>query len=562
MGTPELTPSVMGPLPRNVPIGGHQPEYGSEAPLEERRPEWWKRIMASILAQQQGTASPMPVEGAYQGTQMYNQMGQDAGKLAKGIIGAFHEGGRIPRDGAYDLEAGEMVLPRRYEDMMSQGMPAQQQLPQQRLPQQRLPQQQLPQRPQIEAAQPDTPPPAPPIIQSGQPPPSPTPAADEYQRVLGEPPQPQTSTWQRLLAAGVGGAAGYVNAGGRTRIPDAVTAQAITGIKYPNFPQAQRTWEGNVTAAKEAAGLEGEQADRGARGRVADARTEASRSAGLASDARTALYERQTEQLDAPADPTKNQQTKEMHDWLVADGFDDQAAWLLAKGKDPRTRQSNPTLIGIVAAAANGDPEAAKTLESYKQFQIDTRAPRQPRQPTSGDRRLDADQETQRQVNKYLVAHGGDSGAAADSARQNGLGLVADELESSYGRRLVNIVKLAKMNETSGPATSEELNAREGGDATPPQPAAVPQAAAAPHPTHGQNRMIPGLPQGETVPDVPMPQTEMQEVPPAPVSALPQAVGAVPPEVQSLLATLPDGTHTLSDGSAWKKSGENITRVN
>jgi hypothetical protein len=232
--------------------------------------------------------------------------------------------------------------------------------------------------------------------------------------VLDSPPEPKTTLWQRALAGAVGGAAGVVNAGGRVRIPERVTAQAVTGIKYPNFANAQRTWEQNIAAAKEAAGLEGQQTDRDVRGRVADARVEASGLAGQASDARAALYRRQAEELDAPADPSKNQQIKEMHDWLVASGFEDQAAWLLAQGKDPRTRQSNPSLIGVVAAAANGDPEATKTVEMYKQFQIDTRAPRQPRQVPASTRRYEDDAATTERANELLSSAVANSGTEED----------------------------------------------------------------------------------------------------------------------------------------------------
>lgn len=83
----------------------------------------------------------------------------------------------------------------------------------------------------------------------------PTPALDKVTQILGERPvQKAPNFWQKIAAAGIGAASGYVNAGGRVKIDPRAAISAVTG--ETGFQNADAAWKRRLEATRGQAQIE------------------------------------------------------------------------------------------------------------------------------------------------------------------------------------------------------------------------------------------------------------------------------------------------------------------
>jgi len=399
-------------------------QYPYEMAQEQEHPPWYLRIMQQIAEQEeQGGRQP-----GRDGLEGYRGFGNVAKKAAmsfipgagamSGFIPGFQGGTRryqgtaVVGEAGPELVEGEFsVMPNEQtEEVLGTGR----QYPgfQRGYPPVQLKEKVLPAwQPRVPMHQQDTsvmsiPPENMPI--PGEPPAAlhrPTPAQAEYQAALeeGAPTAPKAGVLKRVLAglaegipAGLSGLSRVNTGRGRGRYGGGgggggAAAGFMRGytdptpLWSPGHYQKVQEHEARLKGLKGQAELEAGQAESAA---AAEERAQRMKYGTASAERGATLHEKQmanldlqTAKLNQPAAATKNQQTKEMHDWLVEGGFEDQDAWLLAQGKDPRTKAPNPTLIGIVQAAAGGDAAAQKTLDLYKQTQKDLRPVPQGQQP-------------------------------------------------------------------------------------------------------------------------------------------------------------------------------------
>lgn len=172
-----------------------------------------------------------------------------------------------------------------------------------------------------------------------KPAPQPTAAEAAYQAAVTAPtPQPKTSMWQRLAAAGAAGMGGWVNASGKARTPQEVIQGAANNIKYPNLPERLRQHQDGIDTTGAALKLEQERIERERQAQQDELNTRKVEAGINADEANTALRSAQADDLRRTTPrvaQTDIEKIEEKYQFAIDNGRTPEEALYLAYNRNP-----------------------------------------------------------------------------------------------------------------------------------------------------------------------------------------------------------------------------------